>query len=86
MQIQSVKVSVRYLGYLHDIAGLKEDRFQIPAPAHVDDAISRAAEAHPRIAKIKDVLVVSINNKLTRENHELQDGDSLSLMAPLVGG
>lgn len=86
MQIQSVKVSVRYLGYLHAIAGLKEDHFQIPAPAHVDDAVSRAAEAHPRIAKIKDVLVVSINNKLTRENHELQDGDSLSLMAPLVGG
>ena len=86
MQLESVKVHVRYLGYLHDIAGLKEEHFQIPAPARINDALSRAAEAHPRIAKIKDVLVVSINNTLTRENHELHDGDSLSLMAPLVGG
>jgi len=86
MQIQSVRVSVRYLGYLHDIAGQKEDNFQIPTPAHVHDVISRAAEAHPRLSKIKDVLVVSVNNHLTRENRELRDGDSLILIAPLVGG
>lgn len=86
MQVQNVQVSVRYLGYLHEIAGQKEDHFEIPKPAHVDDVLSKATEAHPRLAKIKDVLVVAVNNSMTKENHELQDGDRLSLMAPLVGG
>jgi len=77
---------VSYLGFIRDMTGTKEDQFELPVPAHVDDVLSMASEAHPRMAKVRSVVRVTVNGTMTRENVELKDGDSLSLMAPIVGG
>ena len=86
MKSQIVKVSVSYLGFIRDMTGTKEDTFELPWPAHVDDILTKTVEAHPRVAKSRSVIRVTINGTLTRENLELHDGDALSLMAPIVGG
>ena len=82
----TVKVSVSYLGFIRDMTGTKEETFELPKPAHVDDLLTKAVEAHPRVEKSKSVIRVTINGTLTRENLELHEGDALSLMAPIVGG
>jgi len=85
-QSGKVRVSVSYLGFIRDMTGTKEDRIELPEPAHIGDVLSKAAELHPRVAKVRDVLRASLNGAMTTENLELHDGDALSLMAPIVGG
>ncbi len=85
-QSQSVKVSVSYLGFIRDMTGSKEDHFELPKPVHIDDVLSKAMEVHPRVAKVRSMVRVAVNGAITRENLELQDADTVSLMAPVVGG
>ena len=85
-QTRSVKVSVSYLGFIRDMTGTREDILELPEAAHIRDAVSRAAELHPRVAKVKDIVRASLNGTMTTDNPELHDGDTLSLMAPIVGG
>lgn len=85
-QSQSVKISVRYLGFIREMTGTKEDYFDLTKPAHVQDALSKAALIHPRLAKAMTNIRASVNGTVTTENLDLQNGDELSLMASIVGG
>jgi len=85
-QSKNVKVSVSYLGFIRDMTGTKEDHIELPEPAHIRDIVAKVAELHPRVAKVKEIVRASLNGTLTMENLELHDGDTLSLMAPIVGG
>jgi molybdopterin converting factor small subunit len=68
------------------MTGTREDHLELPEAAHIRDAVSKAAELHPRVAKVKDIVRAALNGTMTTENLELHDGDTLSLMAPIVGG
>jgi molybdopterin converting factor small subunit len=85
-QSRSIKVKVSYLGFIRDMTGKKEDNFDLHKPVYIRDVVVMAAESYPRVLKIRELLRISINGAMTTENLELQDGDILSLMAPIVGG
>lgn len=83
---REAKVTVTYLGFIREMTGTKDEIFVIQDGEHVRDVLARAAETHPRMAKIRDQLRVSINGVMTQENLVLKDEDHLILMAPIVGG
>ncbi len=85
-QSQSVKISVKYLGFIREMTGTKEDNFDLPKPVYVQDVLSRAAVIHPRLGKVVTNIRATVNGTMTTENVELQNGDALSFMASIVGG
>jgi len=85
-QSRSIKVNVSYLGFIRDMTGKKEDHFELPKPVYIRDVVLKAAESYPKLSKIREILRISVNGTMTTDNLALQDGDTLSFMAPIVGG
>jgi molybdopterin converting factor small subunit len=82
----TVKVALVYLGQAREVAGTKEEELVLPAPAKIEQAISQAVTAHPRLSELKETLKLLINGKWAVENAQLQDGDRVTLLPPVGGG
>ncbi|HUK51283.1 MAG TPA: MoaD/ThiS family protein [Terriglobales bacterium] len=86
ISLSSVKVTVAYLGQAREAAGSKEDAFELPSPAHIELAFSRAVKTHPGLEAIKKNIRLLLNGQWASDNAELKDGDRVTLLPPSGGG
>ena len=82
----NVKVALVYLGQAREVAGTKEEELLLPAPAKIEQAISQAVTAHPKLSELKETIKLLINGQWATENAELKDGDRVTLLPPVGGG
>jgi molybdopterin converting factor small subunit len=82
----NVKVALVYLGQAREVAGTKEEELLLPAPAKIEQAISQAVTAHPKLSELKETIKLLINGQWAAENAELKDGDRVTLLPPVGGG
>jgi molybdopterin converting factor small subunit len=82
----TVKVVLLYLGQAREVAGTKEEELVLPAPAKIEQAISQAITAHPKLSELKETIKLLINGQWAAENAELKDGDRVTLLPPVGGG
>lgn len=75
-----------YLGQAREVAGTKEEEVILWAPAKVEQAMSQAISAHPKLSDLKETLKLLINGRWATENAELKDGDRVTLLPPVGGG
>lgn len=83
---QAIKINVRYFAQARELAGRKEEQLEIVSPSRVQDLISKIMRVHPNLSEMKDDLRVIVNGKMTDENLELNNGDSVVLFPPIAGG
>lgn len=83
---QTVKITARYFAQVRELAGLKEECFELPSLIHVQEAVSKIIETHPRLRELKQATRVVINGRMTGENVVLSDGDVVVLVPPIAGG
>ncbi len=81
-----IKVKVLYFAQARESAGTKEDEFELPSPASVDQLFSEVMNVHPELAKIKEIIRVLVNGRTVLGNEELRDGDRVALLPPVAGG
>ena len=79
-------MTVVYLGQAREAAGIKEDAFELSSPTNIESAFTRAIDAHPDLAKIKQSIRLLLNGQWASENAELKDGDRVTLLPPAGGG
>ena len=84
--MSTVKVALVYLGQAREVAGTKEEEVILPAPAKVEQAMSKAIFDHPKLSDLKETLKLLINGRWATENAELKDGDRVTLLPPVGGG
>jgi len=84
--VSAIKVILVYLGQAREVAGTKEEQLELPAPAKIEQAISRALEAHPKLSELKENLKLLVNGQWAVSNAELKDGDRITLLPPVGGG
>jgi molybdopterin converting factor small subunit len=82
----TVKVALVYLGQAREVAGIREEELLLPAPAKIEQAISQAITAHPKLSELKETIKLLINGQWAAENAELKDGDRVTLLPPVGGG
>lgn len=82
----TVKVALVYLGQAREAAGTKEEEIELPAPAKIEQAISQALAAHPKLSELKEAIKLLINGQWAAENAQLKDGDRITLLPPVGGG
>jgi len=84
--VSTVKVALVYLGQAREVAGTKEEELVLEAPAKIEQAISRAITAHPKLSELKETIKLLINGQWAAQNAELKDGDRVTLLPPVGGG
>ena len=84
--MSSVKVALVYLGQAREVVGTKEEELVLPKPAKIEQAVSSAMAAHPRLSELKETLKLLVNGRWATENEELKDGDRVTLLPPVGGG
>jgi molybdopterin converting factor small subunit len=84
--LSTVKVALVYLGQAREVAGTKEEELILPAPAKIEQAMSQALSAHPKLSDMKETLKLLINGRWATEQAELKDGDRVTLLPPVGGG
>jgi len=84
--LSSVKVALVYLGQAREVVGTKEEELVLPKPAKIEQAVSSAMAAHPRLSELKETLKLLVNGRWATENEELKDGDRVTLLPPVGGG
>ena len=82
----NVKVALVYLGQAREVVGTKEEELVLPKPAKIEQAVSSAMAAHPRLSELKETLKLLVNGRWATENEELKDGDRVTLLPPVGGG
>ena len=84
--MSTVRVALIYLGQAREVAGTKEEELVLQAPAKIEEAISQAMSAHPRLSELKETVKFLINGQWATQNAELKDGDRVTLLPPVGGG
>ena len=82
----NVKVALVYLGQAREVAGTKEEEVILQAPAKIEQAISQAISAHPKLSELMQTLKLLINGQWATTDSELKDGDRVTLLPPVGGG
>ena len=84
--MSTVKVALVYMGTAREVAGKKEEELVLEAPAKIEQAISQAITAHPKLSELKETIKLLINGQWAAQNAELKDGDRVTLLPPVGGG
>ena len=84
--MSNVKVALVYMGQAREVTGTKEEELTLEAPAKIEQAISQAITAHPKLSELKETLKLLINGQWATQNAELKDGDRVTLLPPVGGG
>lgn len=84
--MSTVKVALVYLGQAREVVGTKEEELVLPTPARIEQAVSQAMTAHPKLSELKETIKLLINGRWAKENEELKDGDRVTILPPVGGG
>jgi len=81
-----VRVRVLYFGQARELSGISEEFHSLPSPVYVDQLISVAMRAHPKLEEIRRILRVLVNGRSVSDNLELKEGDRVAVVPPIAGG
>lgn len=84
--MSTVKVVLVYLGQAREAAGTKEEETALQAPAKIEQAVSQAMAAHPKLSELRATIKLLINGQWASQNADLKDGDRVTLLPPVGGG
>lgn len=82
----SVTIRVLFFGQLKDIADCQEQELTVPDGATAADVFAHFAELHPRMAGLRQSIVMAVNEDFARAGAPLRDGDEVAFLPPVSGG
>ena len=86
MNVSTVKVALVYLGRAREASGTREEEFVLQTPAKIEQAVSKAIIAHPKLSELMDTIKLLINGQWATQEAALKDGDRVTLLPPVGGG
>ncbi|MEM9087471.1 MAG: MoaD/ThiS family protein [Cyanobacteria bacterium P01_F01_bin.53] len=83
---ETIKITLKLFAIYQETLGEAEQMMTLPVGATAGDVRDRLIQAHPSLAKWKDLTRFGINLQFAEENTSLSDGDELVLIPPVSGG
>ncbi len=81
-----VRVRVLFFGPLREITGVPEEEFEVEEGASLGALFDRYAERHPRMAAMRDSIVLARNREFSLSSTPLAEGDEVAFLPPVSGG
>jgi molybdopterin converting factor small subunit len=94
--LPDLQIIVKYSPPFREDVGIREETLEIGEnPVNVASVLSMIVHKHSCMSRFVDTvddealrhqMVVAVNSKLARLSDEVHDGDSVSLLLPVMGG
>ena len=81
-----MKVNVFFFGIAHDLAGINQERLEIPEGETLAGLRRQCEARFPRLSPIAGSLIFAINQEIAKPSAFLHDGDEVAFMPPVSGG
>jgi len=91
-----LQITVKYSLPFRENVGVREETYEVGQDsANVAEVLDMIVQKHSCISKFVDIasdeaqrrqMVVAVNSRLARLSDEVHDGDSVSLLLPVMGG
>lgn len=81
-----MQVNVLFFGMARDLAGVAEERLEIPDGERLGDLWRKCEARFPRLGEIAGSLVTSVNQGIADRERILRDGDEVAFLPPVSGG
>ncbi|HZU26790.1 MAG TPA: molybdenum cofactor biosynthesis protein MoaE [Bryobacteraceae bacterium] len=81
-----MRVRVLFFGVLRDIAGVAEDRLDMPENATLGAIFDHYAQLFPRLRQMSASIVMARNQAFAARGDSIADGDEVALLPPVSGG
>ena len=79
-------VDVRYFAMIREIVGRSGERRRVPEGATAGDLFDALASEHPRLARLKPMVMPMVNQAYVPVDHPLRHGDEVAFIPPVSGG
>jgi MoaE-MoaD fusion protein len=79
-------VDVRYFALIREIIGSPADRRSVPDGATAGELFDQLIAEHPRLARVRPMTMLMVNQAYVAADHPLRDGDEVALIPPVSGG
>jgi len=81
-----VFLKVLFFGQLRDVAGVAEDRPELPDGALLEDVFQHYAARFPRMTELRPSIVFARNQQFSDPSAAVQEGDEIAFLPPVSGG
>jgi molybdopterin converting factor subunit 1 len=81
-----MRVTVRYLGPLRDIAGREGETVEVANDAAVGELYATLQQRIPQLQQFSHVVAIAVNCEYSSSETRLREGDEVALIPPVSGG
>jgi molybdopterin synthase catalytic subunit len=79
-------VDIRYFAMIREIVGRSRERRPVAEGATAGDLFDALVAEHPRLERLKPVVLPMVNQVYVPVDHLLRDGDEVAFIPPVSGG
>lgn len=83
---ETISIDVRYFAAMRELLGRTSDRLAVPAGTTAGAVLERLIAEEPRLDRMRNVLMVMVNQSYASPDAELGDGDEVAFIPPVSGG
>ncbi len=81
-----MRVRVLYFGIVRERLGLREESYELPPGARVQDLLVAAEKLHAPLSTGVARIRVAVNAEYVDSNHALSENDEVAIIPPVSGG
>jgi MoaD family protein len=81
-----VKVSVHFYSYFKDLTGCPETTEELTESSTIEELLRQLSNRFPKLATMKNSMLIAVGVDYQTRDHQLKDGDQVSLFPPVQGG
>lgn len=79
-------VTIRYFAIIREITGRSREQRSLANPMTAGALLDQLSEEFPRLARVRPVTMIMVNESYVDGDHLLHDGDEVALIPPVSGG
>jgi len=81
-----MRVNVRYLGMLRELAGRDDEPFELPDGTPLDELFAALQKRVPELGRFRQAIALAVNYEYSAGHTRLHEGDEVALIPPVSGG
>ncbi|MBI4470607.1 MAG: molybdopterin converting factor subunit 1 [Acidobacteria bacterium] len=84
--MDTITIEVRLFGHCRELAGISDCQLTLPAQTTVKGAVEQISGRFGGLEKLRDRLLVAVNEEYATPETLLRNGDTVALIPPVSGG
>jgi len=82
----TMRIKVTFYSYFRELTGCADLTETLPAGASIADLLRQLFVRFPKIAPLRNSMLIAVGVDYQVKNYVLKDGDEVSLFPPVQGG